>query len=174
MKLNFHLLSAAAFAPLASAKEYETVFTFKKDFYLKFEGLSVGMSPHQGDALIAGLDDNVEAFKTTWTNKITDLGCDLAGVSIIGCFLSHCDVSLHFLIGSCSLLYIYIYRTSPHPSFPIAIGSIQKDTTLPAFRWLVSVTKPMILTFSASSTRSKISRSAAIKGSISKIWACLN
>jgi len=82
MKLRLQLLAAAAFAPFASARSYETVFTFKDDFYLKFCGLSVGMGKTEGEALIDGLNSNVEAFKTTWMNEIKKLQsnqCEVVG-----------------------------------------------------------------------------------------------
>jgi len=72
MKLSLRLLSAAAFMPLASA-DYETIFTFKDTFYLKFIGLSVGLGPADGQAILDGLDAQVDAFKTVWENKINEL-----------------------------------------------------------------------------------------------------
>ena len=89
MKLSLRLLSVAAFAPLASA-DYETVFTFKDDFYLKFSGLSVGLGPVDGQMILDGLDNQVAAFKTVWENKINELqdgDCKVIGVSI-NCLLS--------------------------------------------------------------------------------------
>jgi hypothetical protein len=96
MKLSLHLLSAAAFAPLASAGSYETVFKFKDDFFLKFCGLTVGMGKADGEALIAGLNANVDAFKTTWTQAIKNIeGCEVVGVSInrLLCIMLWCVVA---------------------------------------------------------------------------------
>jgi len=89
MKLSLRLLSAAAFLPLASA-DYETVFTFKKDFFLRFCGLSVGMGPDDGEALLAGLNNQTDAFKEVWKEeieKLQDKKCKVVGVSINCLFL---------------------------------------------------------------------------------------
>jgi len=84
MKLSLRLFSAAAFAPLASA-DYETLFTFKDDFFYKICGLPVGMGPSDAAALIGGFDDKAEEFKIIWADKIKELQggkCEVAGVSI--------------------------------------------------------------------------------------------
>ena len=75
MKLSFQLLSAAAFAPLASAA-YRQTFTFKDDFFVEFCGIDPGLGPDQADGLIEGLNANVNAFQTAWRSKIEDLGCE--------------------------------------------------------------------------------------------------
>ena len=160
MKLSLRLLSAAAFLPLASA-DYETVFTFKKDFFLRFCGLSVGMGPDDGEALLAGLNDQAAAFKAVWKAEIKKLQnnkCEVVGVSINCLLFIHCDVSLLLLTG---FIFIapFIYRTFPLPYFPIAIGSIPIDTTLTSFRLLASAMNMVVksqaaasVTISASST----------------------
>ena len=74
MKLSFQLLSAAAFTPLASA-DFRQTFTFKDDFFVKFCGIDPGLGPDQADALIDGLNANVEEFQAAWRSKIEDLDC---------------------------------------------------------------------------------------------------
>jgi len=90
--LSLRLLSAAAFVPLASA-DYETVFTFKKDFFLRFCGLTVGMGPDDGEALLAGLNDQTDAFKEVWKEeieKLQDKKCKVVG-DVPTPIFSYCD-----------------------------------------------------------------------------------
>ncbi len=95
MKLSLRLLPAVALVPLASA-DYDTVFTFKDDFYLKFCDLSVGMGPEDGEALLDGLDDKADAFKAVWEaeiKKLQDGECEVIGVSIYCLLAIQCGVS---------------------------------------------------------------------------------
>ena len=112
MKLSFHLLSIVAIAPLVSAK-YETVFTFKDDFFLKFCGLSVGMGPSDGETLIDGLDAQVGAFKQAWKEKIEllqDGACEVIGVSVMCMLLLHDEMPLPLLL----IVSITLHSTYTH------------------------------------------------------------
>ncbi len=118
MKLSLGLLHAAALVPLASA-DYETVFTFKDDFFLKFCDQSFGMGPADGVALLDGLDEKANVFKAVWEEeikKLQDGDCEVVGVSISCSLVVNCDVSsLLFLIVWYS--YLYTFQDVPTPKF---------------------------------------------------------